>query len=90
MHGDDDRFDSVHGIVSTRVDAVRLELSDGTVQDVRLIPGPAGVDARYFVLFVPHRAQGRLVALDAAGQEIEQMCLRDMMGVPPGDDPCAT
>jgi hypothetical protein len=90
MHGDDDRFDSIYGIVSTRVHAVRLELSDGTVDDVTLIPGPAGVDARYFVLFVPHRAQGRLVAFDAAGQEVEQMCLRDMMGVPPGGDPCAT
>jgi hypothetical protein len=89
MNGDDDRFDSVHGIVSTRVGAVRLELSDGTVQDVTLIPGPAGVDAQYFVLFIPHRAQGRLVALDAAGEEVQQMCLRDMMGVPPGGDPCA-
>jgi hypothetical protein len=89
MHGDDARFDSVDGIVSTRVHAVRLELSDGTVQDVTLIPGPAGVDARYFVLFIPNPAQGRLVALDAAGREVEQMCLRDMMGVPPGGDPCA-
>lgn len=89
MNGEDDRFDSVHGIVSTRVGAVRLELWDGTVQDVTLIPGPAGVDARYFVLFIPHRAQGRLVALDATGQEVQQMCLRDMMGVPPGGDPCA-
>jgi hypothetical protein len=90
MHGQEYRFDSVDGIVSTRVDAVRLELSDGTVRDVRLIPGPAGVDARYFVLFIPHQAQGRLVALDAAGQEVEQMCLRDMFGVPPGGDPCAS
>lgn len=89
MHGDDDRFDSVDGIVSTRVDAVRLELSDGTVHDVTLIPGPGGVDARYFVLFVPHRAQGRLVAFDESGQEVEQMCLGDMMGVPPDGDPCA-
>jgi hypothetical protein len=89
IHGEDDRFDSVDGIVSSRVDAVRLELSDGTVRDVTLIPGPAGVDARYFVVFIPHRAPGRLVALDAAGQEVEQMCLRDMMGVPPGGDPCA-
>jgi hypothetical protein len=83
MHGDGEGFDSIDGIVSMRVDAVRLELSDGTVQDVMLIPGPPGVDARYFVLFIPHRAQGRLVALDAAGQEVEQMCLPDMAGVPP-------
>jgi hypothetical protein len=67
---------------------VRLELADGPAQDVPLIPGPAGVDARYFVLFIPHEVDGRFVALDAAGQEIEQMCLRDMMGVPPGADPC--
>ena len=88
MHGDDDQFDSIDGVVSSRVDAVRLELADGPAQDVPLIPGPAGVDARYFVLFIPHEVEGRFVALDAAGQEIEQMCLRDMMGVPPGGDPC--
>jgi hypothetical protein len=88
MHGDDDQFDSIDGVVSSRVGAVHLELSDGTTRDVPLIPSPAGVDARYFVIFIPRQVEGRLVAIDSAGQEVEQMCLRDMMGVPPGGDPC--
>jgi hypothetical protein len=51
-----------------------------------LFTGPDGVEATYFVMFVPHDVSGRLVALDETGQEIEQMCLRDMMGVPPGGE----
>jgi hypothetical protein len=89
MHGDHQNFDSIAGVVSTRIGSVRLELSDGTSREPDLIAGPAGVDARYFVLFVPDDASGRLVAFDAAGREIEQMCLRDMIGVPPRGDACA-
>jgi hypothetical protein len=82
-------FDDLSGVVSSRVATVRLELSDGTVHQADLIPGPPGVDASYFVVFLPARSQGRIVALDAAGNELEQMCLDDMFGVPPGGDPCA-
>jgi hypothetical protein len=90
FHADRDGFDSIAGVVSTRVAAVLLELIDGTTKDIDLIRGPVGVEARYFVAFLPAGSEGRLAALDASGQEIEQMCLRDMMGVPPGGDPCAT
>jgi hypothetical protein len=89
MNGGGQNFDSLPGVVSSRVAGVRLELADGTVRTLDLIPGPSGVAAQYFVTFLPHDVAGRLVALDASGQEIEQMCLRDMMGVPPGGDPCA-
>jgi hypothetical protein len=88
-HTDNNGFDSLDGLVSSRVSSVRLELTDGTVRQVRLFPGPSGVGARYFVIFIPHSSMGRLVALDASGREIEQMCLSDMMGVPPGGDRCA-
>jgi hypothetical protein len=90
MHGDDAGFDSIDGVVSSRVATVRLELSDGTVRQADLISGPDGVDARFFLMFVPAGSDGRVVALDGSGREIEQMCLRDMMGVPPGGDPCST
>jgi hypothetical protein len=82
-------FDDITGVVSSRVSTVRVVLSDGTIRDADLIQGPQGVDASYFVMFLPARSEGRLVALDAEGNEIEQMCLRDMMGVAPGGDPCA-
>jgi len=82
-------FDAIDGVVSLRIAAVRLELDDGTVLEPTLIPGPEGVEARYFVGFVPSGLTGRLVALDASGNEVEQMCLDDMFGVPPRGDPCA-
>jgi len=83
-------FDAIHGVVSPRIATVRLELDDGTVRELTLIPGPAGVSARYLVEFVPSIASGRLVAFDAAGSEVAQMCLRDMAAVSPGRDPCAS
>ncbi|MGZ4129637.1 MAG: hypothetical protein ACXVPR_02260, partial [Actinomycetota bacterium] len=88
--GESRGFDDLTGVASTRVTAVRLELTDGTTRDLDLIVGPPGVEARFFVTFLPAGSEGRLVALDASGAEIEQMCLRDMMGVPPGGDACAT
>jgi hypothetical protein len=81
-------FESVQGVVSLRVAAVRMELDDGTIREQRLIPGPDGVGAQYFVDFIPSGLTGRLVALDSDGTELEQMCLRDMAGLPPGGDPC--
>jgi hypothetical protein len=82
-------FETLDGVASLRVATVRLELADGTVREETLIPGPEGVQARYFVDFIPAGVAGRLVALDAEGNEIEQMCLDDMFGVPAGGDPCS-
>lgn len=90
MSGDgSEGFEILDGLVSMRVASVRLELDDGTVHDLTLLDGPPGVNARYFVEFIPAGVSGRLVALDPAGAEIVQMCLRDMFGLPPGGDPCA-
>ncbi len=81
-------FVDVTGIVTPRVASVRLELSDGTSRDLRLIDGPAGVNARYFVTFLPGGSTGRVVAFDSTGARLGQSCIRDASGTPPGGIPC--
>jgi hypothetical protein len=86
--GSDQGFVDVSGVVSPRVAAVRLELADGTTKGLPLIDGPPGVAARFFVTFLPSRSTGRVVALDSAGAELDQACIRDSKGNPPSGMPC--
>lgn len=71
------RLTAYAGVVSTRVERVEVHLADGEVRTVSLIDGPAGVEARYFVLWAPNDAAGRIVAFDAEGAEIDDqlMCV---------------
>ena len=65
------------GIVSDLVDRVVLEFADGSHRIVDLVNGPKGLDARYFVLWVPNDAAGTMSALDASGTAIatEPLCV---------------
>jgi hypothetical protein len=79
----------VDGLIGAEVSKIRVVLESGEERFPELFPGPPDVDARYFVLFVPLEATGRVYALDDAGNVVSQMCLRDMMELLPGGDPCA-
>jgi hypothetical protein len=83
-----DTVAALHGVVSPRVASLRLELDGYAPRTLELIAGPPAVEASFYLLFMPQGLTGRIVALDADGSELEQMCLRDMMAVPPGGDPC--
>jgi hypothetical protein len=65
------------GIVGDTVDRVELRLSNGESQDLTLHPGPPGVDARYFVVFVDDGAGGSIVAIGPDGSALAQagLCL---------------
>jgi hypothetical protein len=65
------------GIVSDQVDRVVFDLSDGTRTTADLANGPNGLDARYFVLWVPNDATGTVSAMDASGASIasEPLCV---------------
>jgi hypothetical protein len=65
------------GIVGDAVDRVELRLSNGETQDLALHRGPAGVEGRYFVVFVDDAAEGRIVALAPDGSELARggLCL---------------
>jgi hypothetical protein len=65
------------GIVSDRVDHVVFEFEDGSHRTVEPVGGPTGLDARYFVLWVPNDAAGTVSALDARGTSIatEPLCV---------------
>jgi hypothetical protein len=80
----------LEGLVSPQVSAVRVLLENGDERYPELFRGPTGVDAKYFVLFVPLQATGRVYALDESGSVLSQLCLRHMFELPPGGDPCAT
>jgi hypothetical protein len=52
---------------------------DGEIRQVALIPGPAEVEAQYFVLFVPDEIRGRVEALSAVGEVFQSI----QVGTPP-------
>jgi hypothetical protein len=58
------------GLVGDRVARVELRLADGATQELPLLEGPRGVDARYFDVFVDDGAQGSIVALAEDGSEL--------------------
>jgi hypothetical protein len=74
------------GVVSSRVSRVELRLTDGAVRDVRLVAGPAGVDAGYFVVWTPNGTTGEIVALASDGSVVQSARLC----APPSADPDST
>lgn len=56
------------GVVSDRVAQVVFHFDDGDARAAEMIPGPSGVDARYFVLFVPNGSTGDVQALSQDGR----------------------
>lgn len=68
-------FIAYAGVVSPRVVNVEVRLIDGETRTIPLIDGPEGVDARYFILWVPDNATGRIVALNGSGAEIDDQVL---------------
>jgi hypothetical protein len=74
----------LEGASYSNVDHLRLELVDGTAQDIKPVPAPEGAmrkwhalrDFRFFVVVLPHEpAMARLVALDRRGKAIVRIPL---------------
>lgn len=63
------------GVVSNRVANVQFQLDEGQTREVELVPGPAGVDAKYFVLFTPNGATGTALAYASDGSELGRQAL---------------
>ena len=65
------------GIVSDRVERVVFDFTDGSSRHADPVDGPGALGARFFVLFVPNEAAGRVSALDASGATIatEPLCI---------------
>lgn len=68
------------GIVSDKVESVVFAFADGSRTSADLIDGHPEVGSRYFVLFVPNDAAGRVVAREAVGSPVatEPLCVRDV------------
>jgi hypothetical protein len=56
------------GVATSRVDHIEFELEGGGSRRVPLLDGPSGVSARYFVVFVPNGAEGKVVAHGTSGE----------------------
>jgi hypothetical protein len=61
-----------YGELSTRVDRLRIELSTGgtSTVDALIPPEESGVDARYYVAFLPPSESFHVVAIDREGREL--------------------
>jgi hypothetical protein len=59
--------------VTNRADEVVFTFEDGEIRRVDLIPGPEGVDAQYFVRFVPQGVRARVGALSAKGKVLRSL-----------------
>jgi hypothetical protein len=77
------------GVMSTRVDRVEVHLTEGEVRTVPLVDGPAGVDARYFIVWTPNEATGRIVAYDSEGAEIDDQVMCVTLPDPDSTSSCA-
>jgi len=47
---------------------LEIDLKDGQDREVPLVQAPGQVDAKYFVVWPPNGAQGRIVAYGASGE----------------------
>jgi hypothetical protein len=56
------------GVATSRVDHIEFDLEGGGSRRVPLLDGPSGVSARYFVVFVPNGAEGKVVAYGGSGE----------------------
>jgi hypothetical protein len=58
------------GVATSRVDRIELDLVAGGSKLVPLLDGPPGVNARYFVVFVPNGARGSVLAYGGSGEVV--------------------
>jgi hypothetical protein len=58
------------GLVGSQVTTVELRLANGDTQELPLYDAPAGIDARYFEVFLDAGTEGRIVALGSDGTEL--------------------
>jgi hypothetical protein len=58
------------GVATNRVDRIELDLVGGVSRLVPLLDGPPGVNARYFVVFVPNGARGSVLAYGESGEVV--------------------
>jgi hypothetical protein len=58
------------GVATSRVDRIELDLVGGRSRIVPLLDGPPGVNARYFVVFVPNGARGSVIAYGGSGEVV--------------------
>jgi hypothetical protein len=56
------------GVATSRVDHIELDLVGGGSRRVPLLDGPPGVSGRYFAVFVPNGAEGKVVAYGGSGE----------------------
>jgi hypothetical protein len=72
-------------VLDKDVATVRFILSDGTTVEPPIIPGPKGLDANVFILFVPNGTDGHVALLDAEGDVLSRspLCLNDATDGPP-------
>jgi hypothetical protein len=59
------------GLVTNDIESVELRLSDGTVRELPLYDAPAGIQARYFEVFLRTASSGHIVALGADGSVVD-------------------
>jgi hypothetical protein len=58
------------GVATSRVDRIELDVVGGGSRVVPLLDGPPGVNARYFVVFVPNGARGSVIAYGGSGEVV--------------------
>ncbi len=64
---------------------VMVRKQSGQFRQVDLIPGPEGVAAQYFVLFVPDGIRGRVEALSAEGEVLRSIQVSTPPRFSPGE-----
>jgi hypothetical protein len=67
---DSDQLLGYASVLSKDVAKVEIRLKDGANVEVPILPGPAGIDANFFVFFTPGLTEGEAVSLDASGNVI--------------------
>jgi hypothetical protein len=63
------------GVATSRVDRIELDLVGRGSRLVPLLNGPPGVNARYFVVFVPNGARGSVLAYGGSGEVLGRNAL---------------
>lgn len=74
------------GLVASEVQAITIEMEDGSVIDAPILDGPGDTDRdlRYFVVFFPS-APASIVARDQSGSELQRETLEPLIWQPPSE-----
>ena len=67
---------SIHGVLSKRVAAIEARLEGGRVIPVDIVEGPPAFDVNFFAAFLPPKAKGMIVAMNAKGDILQSQRLR--------------